>query len=97
MAVHCHKENKVTVQKSIPTSTVKEVVALGSLLNSVKASAGVVELAALTVNQAAMLGLTKIQMEAIESAREAGWDCQSLEDLRALNQSSIAAARAAYK
>ena len=87
----------MTVHKPVPAVALKEVGAFGSLLNSIKATASVVELVALTANQAAMLGLTKVQMEAIESAREAGWDCQSLEDLRALNQASIAAARAAYK
>jgi hypothetical protein len=83
--------------KSIPTSKVKEVGAFGSLLNSVKASAGVIETTALAMNQAALLGLNKIQQEAMEAAREQGWECNSYEDLRLLNQMSLSAARAAYK
>jgi hypothetical protein len=88
----------MTVQnKAVPTTAIKEVGAFGSLMNSVKASASVVEATALAVNQAALLGLQKVQLEAMESAREAGWECSSLEDLRNLNRMSLAAARAAYK
>jgi hypothetical protein len=85
----------MTVQaKAVPTAKIKEVGAFGSLLNSVKASASVIEVTALAMNQAAMLGLNKIQQEAMESARDSGWDCNSY---KALNQASLSAARAAYK
>lgn len=77
-------------------SDVKKIGLFGNLSNSVKATASSVEVIALGVNQAAMMALMKIQLEAMESLQESGQACNSFEELRNLQQGSLAAARLSY-
>ena len=75
----------------------KKVGLFGSTSNAVKATAASVETIASGVNQAAAIGLLKIQIEGMESAKEAGFSCNNLTEYQALMQESLEIARMAYK
>ncbi len=86
-------------------SEIKKVGLFGSLSNGVKASAASIEVIAASVNEAASLGLLKIQVEAIESSVESGLlESQSGKSAadqfaayRSLKEASLSAARLSYK
>ena len=85
------------------TTAIKKVGLFGAVSNSVKATASSVEVIAATINEAASMGLLKVQMESMESAIEAGLMEEGLEvtnklkAYRLLKEQSLEAARLSYK
>jgi hypothetical protein len=86
-------------------SEIKKVGLFGSLSNGIKASASSVEVIAASINEAASLGLLKIQQEALESSVENGFlesqegrsTAEKFAAYRALKEESLKAARLSYK
>jgi len=84
-------------------STIKKVGLFGAVSNSVKATASSIEVIAATINEAASMGLMKVQSESMESAIEAGLMeanlavKEKLEAYRTLKEQSLEAARLSYK
>ena len=86
-------------------SEIKKVGLFGSLSNGIKATAASVEVIAASVNEAASLGLLKIQQEALESSVESGFlesqegntAAEKFAAYRTLKEESLKAARLSYK
>jgi hypothetical protein len=86
-------------------SEIKKVGLFGSLSNGVKATSASIEVIAASINEAASLGLLKIQQEAIESSVEAGLlnpqegktAAEKFAAYRQLKEESLMAARLSYK
>jgi hypothetical protein len=86
-------------------SEIKKVGLFGSLSNGIKASASSVEVIAASINEAASLGLLKIQQEALEASVESGFlgsqegksVAEKFAAYRALKEESLKAARLSYK
>ena len=86
-------------------SEIKKVGMFGSVSNSIKSTAASIEVIAAGINEAAGMGLLKIQQEAMESAIEAGlMDKQDGKPIaekfaayRSLKEESLKAARLSYK
>jgi hypothetical protein len=86
-------------------SEIKKVGMFGSISNGVKASAASIEVIAASINEAASLGLLKIQQEAIEASVESGFMpsqegkavAAKFAAYRELKEESLKAARLSYK
>jgi hypothetical protein len=86
-------------------SEMKKVGMFGSISNGIKSTAASIEVIAAGINEAAGMGLLKIQQEAMESAVEAGLMdsvegktiAEKFAAYRILKEESLKAARLSYK
>jgi flavin-binding protein dodecin len=91
------QQNNQLQQQLQTQAEFKKVGLFGATSNSIKAAAASLETIAAGINETASIGLFKVQVEGMESAREAGFQCQDLNDYQAIKMQSLAMARMSYK